>query len=139
MWQLFSVLSLVTKALEASIDKVAMIRSEPLDPVVMSFYRVAVYVVIIIAVGCTGLVDRFDYVSDWRLPLLGLGGALVSLGYTFAIGKFEITNLAAVSYAAPVGFLLIDAFAMGASLTAIQMAGVLLLALGGIGYFGGFE
>lgn len=45
-------LSLVTKALENSIDKVAMIRSETLDPVVKSFYRVGVYVAILIGIGC---------------------------------------------------------------------------------------
>lgn len=72
MWQLFSLLSLVTKALENSLDKMAIIRGSSVDPIVMSFYRVAIYVAIIVAIGLTGIVDRFEFVADWRMPLLGL-------------------------------------------------------------------
>lgn len=119
--------------MENAVDKLAVLRAYGLHSVVQTFYRVTVYVVIIAAVGMTGAVDDFAPLYDWRIPVLGFFGALVSLSYTYALAKIEVTSIATISYVSPVFFLLVDIFWVGANISPTQIAGISLLVLGGIG------
>lgn len=134
MWQIYSLLWLFTNAIENSIDKMAVIRSEQLDPIVMTFYRVTIYVVIIALIGFSWLDGEMYWLPDWKIIVFGIFSTVLSLSYTYALGKIEVTSIATIAYLGPVGYLLIDTMFLEINLSWFQILGILLLVLGGIGF-----
>lgn len=134
MWPLYSLLGMFSNALENSFDKVALLEGKKLDYAIMTFYRIAVYVLLITIVGLFGLVGSLHFFVNWKIILMGALGALNSLSYTYVLRKIEVTNIGAIAYIAPIFFLLIDVAWLHMSLSVLQVLGIILLVIGGVGF-----
>ena len=134
MWQIFSLLGMFSNALENSIDKYSIIKEDKLDYAVSTFLRVLVYMIIIVLVGLVIPSQSLHLLINWEIILFGVFGALNSLSYTYALRRIEVTNIGTMAYVAPVFFLLIDLYWLHTPLSMIQIFGIFLLVLGGIGF-----
>lgn len=132
MWQIYSILSLFISALENSIDKMAVIQSEKLDPIIMSFYRVLVFVVIMFLIWLIWIDWKIFLLFDWRIILFWIFSITLSLSYTYVLKNIEVTSIATLSYLWPIIYLLIDKFLINANFSSYQILGILFLVIWGI-------
>lgn len=134
MWQIFALLGMFSNAVENSFDKYSLLKENNLDYLIATFYRVAVYTLILLLIGLLGWSKDLHVVTSLNIVLFGVVGALNSLSYTYALKKIEVTNIGTISYIGPALFLLIDTVWLHTPLSALQIFGVLLLVIGGIGF-----
>lgn len=134
MWQIFSLLGMFSNALENSIDKYSIIKEDKLDYAVSTFLRVLVYMAIIVLVGIVVPSQSLHLFVNWQIIVFGIFGAFNSLSYTYALRRIEVTNIGTMAYVAPVLFLLIDLYWLHAPLSIVQILGIFLLVIGGIGF-----
>lgn len=134
MWQLFSLLGMFTSALENSFDKHSLLKENNLDYAVTTFYRILVYTLIVCLVGLFGWSGGLHIFLDWKIVVFGIIGAFIALSYTYVLKRIEVTNIGTISYVGPALFLLIDTAWLRTPLSSLQVLGVALLIIGGIGF-----
>ncbi len=133
MWQIFSVLGLLSNAIENVIDKKALVKVKSIDNTIATFVRVLFYVLLMCIVGyfTVGNIKLIFYPS---IILFGLVSALNSFSYTYALKRIEVTNIGIISYAGPLLFLFIDSVVLHTQFSISQIAGILLLVIGGTAF-----
>jgi uncharacterized membrane protein len=134
MWQSYALGSLVAGALESIADKAGIVHDAAVDSYVATFYRVALFTGAVALLGASGLFGDFRFFFHWSLVLLGFLAAISSLLFTYLLRHLEITVIGALSYLAPFLFLGIDMYILGAPLTAVHIAGMVLLVGGAIAF-----
>ncbi len=131
MWQAFAFLALLATAGQSVVDKWAIVSDRRIDPTVATFWRNALVFVFVVAMGWWGIMGTISWYFD---PLILLFGALLvcsAFFYTYMLKHVEVTGIEMDNYIDPVVFLLIDVFIVGAALNGGQIAGVVLLSVGG--------
>lgn len=135
MWQIFSLLSIVSSAVEVVVDKAVMVRGKTVDIIGATWFRN------LILVGVTFL---GGWLFEGHIPhiflsvpiiLLGLLYAGQALLYTTALRHIEITASSLVENFIPLVFLPIDIFIIGAPFLPRQIAGVIAMVAGGVLFF----
>lgn len=133
MWQVFSLLGLLSNSIENVVDKKALVKVKSIDSVVATFVRVFFYVLLTSLVGYL-MVGNISLIFYPSIILFGLVSALNSFLYTYALKRIEVTNIGIISYAGPLLFLFIDSFILNTHFSFSQIAGVLLLVIGGVAF-----
>ena len=131
MWQAFATLALVATALQNVADKWAIVSDRKIDPAVATFWRNALALVFVVIVGLSGILGPLTWYFDpfiIAFALLLVGSAFF---YTYMLKHVEVTGIEMDNYLAPLVFLVVDVMFVEATLNAGQIAGVILLALGG--------
>lgn len=135
MWQIFSLLSVVSAAFEEVIDKAIMVRGKAVDIIGATWFRNGIVVCITFLGGW--LFEGHIPVFFLSLPiiLVGVLYAIQALLYTTTLRHIEITTSSLISNFIPLVFLPIDIFIIGAPFLPRQVAGVLALIAGGALFF----
>ena len=132
MWQILALTSLLFSTTENVIDKIVVVTSSKMDTLLASFYRNFLFFILTGLVALTGIFGRLTFFYSWPIVIF----AALSLGsgifYTYLLKNIELTGAAALGYATPFLFLLVDVFAIKSPITMNQIAGVLLLVSGGL-------
>jgi hypothetical protein len=134
MWQLYVLGSLLASAGENVIDKAALVKNVAVDFYVASFWRPFMYFIAISAIGLTGILGPLHFFFHWSILAIAPFGIFTSLFYTYMLRKVELTSISAAAYLTPIIFLFVDANFIHATLSIYQIAGILLLVLGGLGF-----
>lgn len=134
MWQSYALGSIFLKSLQSVTDKAALVRDVRIDTTVATFYRVFFFLIAAIIAGYAGILGVLDFSFHWLFFVLAPIEVISSLLYTNLLRRIEITNIAAVGYMAPLVFLVIDTTVIGVSLTPAQIAGIIMLVLGGTAF-----
>lgn len=134
MWQIFALGALILGEIEYVADKVIVVSDKAIDSILASFYRNFVYFLLALLVGLTGIVGHIRIFLPW--PVLVVAGLSVFSGifYTYLLKKIEVTGSSAVTYAVPFLFLLVDVFVVKTHMSSLQILGIVLLILGGVGF-----
>lgn len=134
MWQLFALGSLVATAYSEVVDKAGIVSHRRIDPVVATFWRVLLFAIVTLVVGMIGIDGPLSI--SFSLPFIALGifSALSSLFYTRILRGVEVLEIGALLYAAPFVYLWIDSNILHTSFDAAEIAGIMLLVLGGLAF-----
>ena len=132
MWQLLTLTALFFGSTEQIIDKIVVVGYKTMDTLVASFYRNFVYFVIAVVLGLTGVFGKVQIFFSWPILLLALLSIGNAIFYTYLLKNIELTGSAAIGYATPFLFLLIDVFVVKSPINALQITGVILLIAGGL-------
>lgn len=134
MWQLYAFGAILTAAGENVIDKAAIVQNVAIDFFIASFWRPFMFFVAISVIGLLGFIGPLHFFFHWSILLIAPFGVGTALFYTYLLQKVELTSINAAAYLVPILFLLIDTRIAHVGLTGIEIAGILLLVLGGIGF-----
>ncbi len=134
MWQLYVLGSLFASATEHVIDKAALVKNTQVDFLVATFWRPFLFLTATVVIGLLGWLGPLQFFFHWSILLLAPIGAFSSIFYTYLLQKVELTSTVAASYITPFLFLFIDTVFLHAPLSLIQVGGITLLVLGGIGF-----
>jgi drug/metabolite transporter (DMT)-like permease len=130
MWQTDSLLATASQCLENITDKRAM--RDEIDGDVASFIRVLLYCLLVVPI--TSLIGSS---VTWHISvgiiLFGFASAVMSSAYTQVLKRVDVTTIAVLTYIGPLLFLAIDA-GRGHSFSSWQIAGLIGLVVGGIGF-----
>lgn len=134
MWQLFALGSVVTAAGHNIVDKVALVTDKKIDFTAATFWRFFIFTVLVGVVGLLGWAGPVEIVFTPLLALLALVSLTNGLFYTYLLEHVEVTSIGALYYFPPFLFLAIDTVVLQTSLSPSEIAGIILLVLGGLGF-----
>ncbi len=132
MWIIFAIGSLLAESIETAADKIALVTDETVDVLAATTLRVFFYCLVVGVVGWSGILGKLHVFIPAPILILGLLCGLSSIFYTYLLKHIEATGYAALSYASPILYLLIDTFIVKAHLDFLQIIGIFLLTIGGI-------
>ena len=135
MWQIFSLLSVLSNAIEETVDKAAIVGNKAVDTIGATWVRNAISVVIAFLGGW--LIERHFPHLFLSLPIIILGVlyAIQAILYTTILRHIEITASSLITNFIPIVFLPIDILIVGAPFLPRQIVGVFLLVAGGVIFF----
>lgn len=131
MWQALAALALVATALQNVADKWAIVSDRKIDSAVATFWRNALTLVFVVIVGFWGILGPVTWYFDPLIIAFALLIVCSGFFYTYMLRHVEVTGIEMDNYIAPLVFLVVDVVFVEASLQGAQIAGVILLALGG--------
>jgi uncharacterized membrane protein len=132
MYILVALAAVVFEACMEAVDKIAIVKNTAIDLAGATFWRNIAFIIWIAIFGAIGIFGSITLLVTWPIMLLGLIFAGSAYFYTYLLKKIEVTSEAALSYASPALYLIIDAVLLGLHFSVFQAAGVLLLAGGGM-------
>lgn len=132
MWIFYALGSLFSESLETATDKIALVKNKKIDSLAASFLRLLMVCGISGLVGILGILGPLKLLLLWPIILVGVMDAVASLAYTYLLKHIEATGTAIVSYFSPLLYLAVDTSLLKTHLLPLQIAGILLLVLGGI-------
>jgi hypothetical protein len=135
MWQIYSLAALLFGATEETIDKATMVGSNAIDLLSAAWIRNSIsflisFTVVTVAVGAFPTMTL-----SVPFVLLGILNGIGAITYTILLKNVEITASSILESFIPLVFLPIDLFIFGAELLPRQIAGILVLILGGCIFF----
>ncbi len=135
MWQIYSLAALLFGATEETIDKATMVGSNAIDLLSAAWIRNSIsflisFTVVTVAVGAFPTMTL-----SVPFVLLGILNGIGAITYTILLKNVEITASSILESFIPLLFLPIDLFIFGAELLPRQIAGILVLILGGCIFF----
>jgi drug/metabolite transporter (DMT)-like permease len=134
MWQLDVLGSLFASAGESVVDKFALASDKKIDSMVATFWRLFFFTVITFGIGMTGFLGGVHMLFTPVVFLVAFTGILNSLFYTYLQRHIEVLGIGAMTYLAPLLFLIIDTKVLHTSFTAAGVAGIFLMILGGFAF-----
>jgi len=134
MWQLFALGGMFFSAGENVIDKAALLGKRSVDSDIASFYRPLLFCVVIVIVGLFGWLGPLQLSFPLSIWLFAPVAMFASIFYTYLLKKVEVTSIGAAGYLTPFLFLFIDTHIVEIHFSPLQIAGMVLLVLGGIGF-----
>lgn len=134
MWQLYAILSLFGSAGESVVDKTALVADRRVDHFVATFLRLCVLTIFALSLGYLGVMGNFELIFPPVILLVGVLTALNAIFNTYLLRHVEVTGIGAMYYLAPFLFLLIDTSVLHMQLSPQEIAGIILLVLGGVGF-----
>ncbi len=132
MWSLLAAGSLVLGAFGDTVDKIVVVSDKAIDTLAATIWRNFVWGLWIGAFGLVGLFGTIEVSFSPLMVVIGILWTGNAIFYTYLLKRIEITSEAAISYAAPFLYLLIDVVILHLGLTTLQMLGILLLVTGGL-------
>jgi hypothetical protein len=132
MWQLYALGSVIFETGEEIIDKIVIVSDLAINTIAATFYRNVAYVLIAVIVGMTGILGHMTFFISWPIVLVGILFVGSALCFTYLLKHIELTGSSALGYSRPIIFLLVDILVLNVPFTGFQVAGVLLLILGGM-------
>lgn len=134
MWQLFELGALFTSAAQDVVDKFAIVRSHSIDTVIASFYRTVFFFLATVVIGLLGFLGDIRFFFHWQVFLFAPLCVASSLLWTYILKNVEVLTISAISYLAPLLYLVIDTRLLAMHFTTSQVIGVFLLVAGGISF-----
>lgn len=134
MWQLYALGSLFAAAGQGIVDKAAIVSDRKIDSMVATFWRIFFFTICTIVIGMTGLFGIIHFTFVPMVWIVATAGLVNSLFYTFMLRKIEIVSIVAITYLAPFAYLAVDTALLHTSLSAGEIAGIILMVLGGLGF-----
>ena len=92
MWQLYALAAIIFEAADEIVDKIVIVGDLAIDTLVASFYRNAVYFLIAVAVGLTGIIGPITFVISWPIVLVGILFIGSVISYTYLLKHIELTG-----------------------------------------------
>lgn len=132
MWQIFTLGALIFNSAETAADKAIMVADRKLDTLATSFYRNLMFFGLSFILGITGIVGVMEFRFESLLLLVAFFELIGSIFYTILLKKVEMSGAAAIGYATPFLFLVVDLFILKTPFSPIQVLGILLLICGGL-------
>jgi drug/metabolite transporter (DMT)-like permease len=132
MWILLTIASLIFGACMETVDKIAIVKDKTIDLFAATFWRNLLFLVWIAIFATFGVFGHLSLFITWPVVLVAVLFTGSSFFYTYLLKKIEVTSQAALSYASPAFYLIIDAVLLKLHFSAFQALGILLLTGGGI-------
>jgi drug/metabolite transporter (DMT)-like permease len=132
MYIFIALLALFFEACDEAIDKIAIVKHKGIDLFAATFWRNLINFGWIAIFVASGLFGGLTFLISWPVVLLGIIFMGDAFFYTYLLKKIEISSQAALSYATPALYLIIDAFLFKLHFSAFQVLAILLLVAGGM-------
>jgi|SRR5579872_193807 len=132
MWQLLTLAAIFFGSTEQVIDKIVVVGYKAVDTLIASFYRNFLFFIFTVIFGVLGIFGHLRLFYSWPIILLAILGVCNGLFYTYLLKNIELSGAAAINYATPFIYLLLDVFVLKSPITGIQTIGVVLLISGGL-------
>jgi drug/metabolite transporter (DMT)-like permease len=134
MWQLYALGSLFASSGESVFDKVAIVSDRSVDSLIATFWRLVLFFLFTLVIGWFGWLGGIQFSFNWLIVLVAATGIGNSLIYTYLLRRVEITGIGAIAYLSPFVFLIIDTRLLHTTFTGGEIAGIILMVLGGFAF-----